>query len=132
MHLIRGVSDELARGCKHWHPLAPGSRYGKKKSSLWDMSLHLSLKQQQTVGPLKNKMSDIYKKVFRSSLSLIMFPLVFVWRQYNICINLTPPLWVGSDTRSIFKEGNILFEFKVFLFNWFAFPRLKNSIGPSP
>ena len=32
---IRGVSDELARGCKRWHPLAPGRRYGKKKSSLW-------------------------------------------------------------------------------------------------
>ena len=31
---IRGVSDELARGCKHWHLLAPGRRYGKKKSSL--------------------------------------------------------------------------------------------------
>ena len=26
----RGISDELARGCKHWHPLAPGRRYGKK------------------------------------------------------------------------------------------------------
>ena len=30
----RGVSDVLARGCKRWHPLAPGRRYGKKKSSL--------------------------------------------------------------------------------------------------
>ena len=33
--LIRGVSDELASGCKRWHTLAPGRRYGKKKSSLW-------------------------------------------------------------------------------------------------
>ena len=32
MQLIRGASDELARGCKHWHPLAPGRRYGKKSS----------------------------------------------------------------------------------------------------
>ena len=32
---IRGVSDDLARGCKHWHPQVPGRRYGKKKSSLW-------------------------------------------------------------------------------------------------
>ena len=31
--LSRGVY-ELARGCKHWHPLAPGRRYGKKKFSL--------------------------------------------------------------------------------------------------
>ena len=34
MQSIRGVSDELARGCKRWHPLAPGRGYGKKKSSL--------------------------------------------------------------------------------------------------
>ena len=33
--LTRGVSDELSRGCKRLHPLAPGRRYGKKKSSLW-------------------------------------------------------------------------------------------------
>ena len=31
----RGVFDELARGCKRWHTLAPGRRYGMKKSSLW-------------------------------------------------------------------------------------------------
>ena len=31
---IRGVSYELARGCKRWHPLAPGRRYGQKESSL--------------------------------------------------------------------------------------------------
>ena len=31
----RGVSGELARGCKRWRPQAPGRRYGKKKSSLW-------------------------------------------------------------------------------------------------
>ena len=31
----RGVSDELARGWKSWHTLAPGRRHGKKKSSLW-------------------------------------------------------------------------------------------------
>ena len=33
--LTRGISDELARRCKCWHALAPGKRYGKKKSSLW-------------------------------------------------------------------------------------------------
>ena len=27
-----GVSDELARGWKRWHTLAPGTRYGKKSS----------------------------------------------------------------------------------------------------
>ena len=28
----RGVSGELAKGCKRWHPLAPRRRYGKKSS----------------------------------------------------------------------------------------------------
>ena len=31
---IRGVSDELAKGVQALAPLAPGRRYGKKKSSL--------------------------------------------------------------------------------------------------
>ena len=31
---IRGVSDKFAREWKCWHALAPGRRYGKKKSSL--------------------------------------------------------------------------------------------------
>ena len=31
----RGVSDELAREYKRWHPLAPGRRYGQRNSSLW-------------------------------------------------------------------------------------------------
>ena len=29
---VRGVSDEFARGCKRWHHLAPGRRFGKKSS----------------------------------------------------------------------------------------------------
>ena len=36
---IRSVSDELTRGCKRWHPLAPGRRYGKKSLSEY-MSLN--------------------------------------------------------------------------------------------
>ena len=30
----RGVSDEIAKGCKCWHPLDPRRRYGKRKSFL--------------------------------------------------------------------------------------------------
>ena len=34
MQQIRGVSVELVRGCKRWHPLAPARRYGKRSSLL--------------------------------------------------------------------------------------------------
>ena len=37
---IRGVSDELARGCKRWHPLAHGRRYGKKE--VLSLSIYVS------------------------------------------------------------------------------------------
>ena len=79
MRPIRGVSDELARGCKCWHPLAPGRRYEKKKSSLWDMSLHQSLKQQQTVRPLKNKMRDIFIEKCVSFIRCSCKSVLWLW-----------------------------------------------------
>ena len=58
--LIRGVRWSLtillARGCKRWHPLAPGRRYGVRRSLLSEyMSLHLSLK---LCTPFENKMRE--------------------------------------------------------------------------
>ena len=41
----RGVSDELARGWKCWHSLAPGV----------DMSLHPSLAHHRNINPFENK-----------------------------------------------------------------------------
>ena len=46
---IRGVRSSLtirlSRGCKRWHPLAPGKRFGGRRSLLSEyMSLQLSLK----------------------------------------------------------------------------------------
>ena len=57
---IRGVSDELARGCKRWQPLAPRRRSRKKKSSLW-VYVTPSLSQLTTNDGLlfENKMRDI-------------------------------------------------------------------------
>ena len=74
--LIRGVSDELARGCKRWHSLAPGRGYEKKKSSLW-VYVSPSISQLTTnSGPLMRIKWEIYfhKEVcFVHSLSLISF-----------------------------------------------------------
>ena len=83
MQPTRGVSDELARVCKRWHPLTPERRYGKKKFSLWDMSIKLYLKKQQTVCPLKNKMKRVCLFIEVRILCLIMFLLIFVLRLYN-------------------------------------------------
>ena len=41
----RSEASRLARGCKRWHPQAPGRRYGTRRSPLSEyMSLHLSIK----------------------------------------------------------------------------------------
>ena len=72
----RGVSDKLARGCKPWHPLAPGRRYEKKKSSLW-VYVSLSISQLTTNdGPLfENKTRDIslLRSVFFRSLKFVNY-----------------------------------------------------------
>ena len=60
-------SDELARGCKHWHPPTPGRRYGKKKSSLW-VHVSLSISQLTTNCGLFSRIKweiYFYKEVFR-------------------------------------------------------------------
>ena len=78
----RGVSDKLARGCKCWHPLAPGRRYGKK-SSLW-VYVSLPISHTTNINPFENKVREICfcKEVCSfvqvCKLCLIMFPLVYV------------------------------------------------------
>ena len=82
----RGVSEELARGCKRWHPLAPGRRYGKKSSLSICLSTHLSYTTEtSTLSRIKCE-RDIFfiKKCVRSfievrKLFLIMFSLIFVY-----------------------------------------------------
>ena len=57
--LVSSLMIRLARGCKRWHPLAPGRRYGARRSPLSEyMSVHLSLNLQQTVCSFK--MREIY------------------------------------------------------------------------
>ena len=89
-----GVSDELARGCKRWHLLAPGRRYRKKKSSLCTHLSHTS--EKSTTSRIKCDISIYFIKKCVGSfievrkLCLIMFPLVYVLRLYNItCLNPT-------------------------------------------
>ena len=70
--LIRGVrlslTIQLARGCKCWHPLAPGRRYGTRSPLSEYMSLHLSLKLTASCGPRSRIkwMIYFYKEVFCS------------------------------------------------------------------
>ena len=61
----------LQRGAsvgKRWHPLAPGRRYGTRRSLLYEyMSFHLSFKLTTNCGLLSRIKWDIfYKEVFRS------------------------------------------------------------------
>ena len=56
---VRSISDELARGCKRWHPLDPGRRYGKKKSALWVYVYPFISQLTTTEGPFENKVWEI-------------------------------------------------------------------------
>ena len=52
--LVSSLTIRLARGCQRWHLLAPGRRYGARRSRFSEyMSLHLSLKLKQTVSPFR-------------------------------------------------------------------------------
>ena len=78
---IRGVRSslmiQLARGFKRWNPLAPGRRYGARRSPLSKyMSLHLTLKLTKNCGPLSRIKWERYifllRSVFRPSI-IFMF-----------------------------------------------------------
>ena len=51
--LVSSLMIRFARGCKRWHLLAPGRRYGARRSPLSEyMPLHLSLKHITNCMPL--------------------------------------------------------------------------------
>ena len=68
--LVSSLTIWLARGCKHWFPLALGRRYKARRSPLSDyMSLHLSLKlTTNCVPPLRIKWDIYFYKVCFVSL----------------------------------------------------------------
>ena len=86
---IRGVRSSLtirlARGWKHWHPLAPGRIYGTRRSPLYEyMFLHLSLKLTTNCVPLSRirwKRYTFLKKYvsFVHWSSFIIFDYVLGW-----------------------------------------------------
>ena len=121
----KGVSDELTRACKCWHPKSPGRRYGKKKSSLW---VYVSPPTSHT--PEKHKKCGRYiflKKCVRSFVEVRKFCLCFrlymyitmqprylkPWRfilcqevkESHLFIFTNPSVRAGYDTRSIFKRN---------------------------
>ena len=92
MQLIRGISDDTA--CKGVQVLAlhlaPGRRYGTRRSPLFEyMSLHLSLKQTTNCGLLSRINWEIYfyKEVF---CSFIEFRKSCDWLQHYT-------IWCISD-----------------------------------
>ena len=63
------LTIRLARGCKRWHLLAPGRRYGIRRSPLSEyISLHLSLKLTTNCVPLSRIKWEIYFIYTYSSL----------------------------------------------------------------
>ena len=65
MQLVRGIRSSLAirlaRRCKLWPSLAPGRRYGARRSPLSDyISLHLSLKLTTKCVPLSRLKLERY------------------------------------------------------------------------
>ena len=105
----RGVSDELARGCKRWHLQAPRRRYWKK-SSLWVYVSPPILSHTTETSNLSRIKCGRYifiKKCVRSfievrKLCLIIFPLVFVLRLYNN--------WITVSERCVWWRKNITQE----------------------
>ena len=96
---IRGVRSSLtirlARGCKCWHLLAPGRRYGARRSPLSEyMSLHLSLKLTTKWVPLSRIKWErhifIKKCCFVRSLKFVHYFWLCSWlgkmRLYTIMI----------------------------------------------
>ena len=58
----------LARGCKHWHLLALGRKYGTRSCSLSEyMSLHLPLKLTTNCVPLSRIKREIHLYVYMCS-----------------------------------------------------------------
>ena len=71
--LVSSLTIRLARGCKYWHPLAPGRIYGARRSLLSGyISLHLSLKLTIICVPLSRIKWERYIFI-KKCVSLIEF-----------------------------------------------------------
>ena len=82
----RGVSDELARGCKRWHPLVPGRSMGRRSPLSEYMSLHPPLTQHRNVNPFENKVWDIYIFIKKCVCSFIEVRELFDYVSACICM----------------------------------------------
>ena len=107
----------LARGCKRWHPLAPGRRYEARSPLSEYMSLHLFLKLTTNCGPLSRIKWEIYfyKEVcFVRSLYFVNH----VWLLCNkkICYDLDffeknkNKCWCKNLSKSKIKELIIIWQ----------------------
>ena len=67
--LLSFLAIRLARGCKRWHPLDPGRKYGARSPFSEYMSLHLSLKITTIVCPPFREWNERYISLSSSSSS---------------------------------------------------------------
>ena len=92
--LVSSLTIRLARGCKCWHLLAPGRRYGARRRPLSEyMSVHLSLKLTTNCVPLSRIKWEryIFMKTCISFRSLkfvhylSLCSCLGLWEVYNNC-----------------------------------------------
>ena len=109
--LIRGfrssLTIRLARGYKRWHPLAPGRRYGTRRSPLLWVCLHQSLKVTTNCGPLSRIKWGIYFCKEMCSVSSLNF-VNHVWLSIQQCIIARTGVLLHIDLRpsQAVKIGN--------------------------
>ena len=59
--LVTSLTIRLSRGCKRWRPLAPGKRYGARRSHHFEyISLHISVKLTRNCVLLSRIKWEIY------------------------------------------------------------------------
>ena len=93
--LVSSLTIRLARGCKRWHPLAPGRRYGARRSPNSEyISLHLSLKLTTNCVSLSRIKWEIYSYKEVCFVSLIEFRK----RQYNTVTRCMSGLRMASSS----------------------------------
>ena len=119
--LVSSLTIQFARGCKCWHPLAPGRRYGARSPLSEYMSLHLSLKLTTNCVPLSRIKWEVYFYKEVCFISLIEF------RKSCLIISLMNP-WISIQQLLLKREplgrlrlqsaNNFLFIYILLLFSY--------------
>ena len=136
----RAEASRPARGCKRWHPLAPGRRYGTRSPLSEYISLHLSLKLATNSGPLSRIKWEIYfyKQVcFVSFIETRLLCEITIQHYYHIgstdqrLLTLIIFLKINKNKNFPIKENYyVLFWFG--LFGFYGISTIKDYLMPNP